>query len=344
MSTEVRIFSPVDDTPATRVKKHRWRKQILPLGEITYKGKKIRFDKEYLNRVKAAYEDRAFDQVSLQLANDRGEHPTEDQTKLDPSRWRGQVALMEVTDQGLFTELDVTPDMDRLLKKNPKLGVSAAIDQNYARVDGKFYPAAIQHILATIDPRIAGMASWEKVTLANEEADSVVDLTDEEVVQVTTETETPPNMPPSQEQIDAAVELLKGAGYSFDDTDATEDDTDEDSDDDEEYVEVEADPRVDALEVRLARSDFDNAKKEWLDAGVPPAMVDHAEELLTRPESDRIELSRTGHRIDAAEVVRKILEEAKGVVSLGREVGQHELESDPQKREESLLNAWEGMR
>jgi hypothetical protein len=56
------------------------------------------------------------------------------------------------------------------------LGVSARIVENYSRSDGKFFPAAIQHVLGTLDPRIPQLGSWEQVELANNPGTTVYDL------------------------------------------------------------------------------------------------------------------------------------------------------------------------
>ena len=55
-----------------------------------------------------------------------------------------------------------------MLSEHPYIGVSARIVEQYARSDGKFYPAAVQHVLATTDPRIPGLGAWQAVEMANE--------------------------------------------------------------------------------------------------------------------------------------------------------------------------------
>jgi hypothetical protein len=63
-----------------------------------------------------------------------------------------------------------------VLRENPRLGVSARIVEQYARADGAFYPAAIQHVLATHDPRIPQLGSWEQVNLSNDDGEPVVTI------------------------------------------------------------------------------------------------------------------------------------------------------------------------
>jgi hypothetical protein len=72
--------------------------------------------------------------------------------------------------------VEAGPDAAAHLSQYPDLGVSARIVEGYDRADGKFFPAAIQHVLGTLDPRIPGMRPWQAVEAANE-SDEVIDLT-----------------------------------------------------------------------------------------------------------------------------------------------------------------------
>ena len=63
-----------------------------------------------------------------------------------------------------------------MLTANPKLGVSARIVEDYARSDGRHFPAAIQHVLGTLDPRIPGLGAWQAIEAASPVPDTVIDL------------------------------------------------------------------------------------------------------------------------------------------------------------------------
>jgi hypothetical protein len=65
---------------------------------------------------------------------------------------------------------------DKVLKENPELGVSARIVEDYARSDGQHFPAAIQHVLGTLDPRIPGLGAWQAIEAASPVPDTVIDL------------------------------------------------------------------------------------------------------------------------------------------------------------------------
>lgn len=138
-----------------------WRKRLLPIGEIDYQGRKLSFDRDYLEDLAGAYNARAYDQVPFQIAPDDNKHTN------DPERFRGEVLGMDVQSDGLWITMKPTEAGDRLLTANPKLGVSARIVEDYARSDGQYYPAAIQHVLGTLDPRIPNLGAWERVELSN---------------------------------------------------------------------------------------------------------------------------------------------------------------------------------
>jgi hypothetical protein len=168
MPAEIRL--PFSRTPAQQAGANTWRKRLLPVGTIDYKGQKLTFDRRYLDGLAQSYRAGAYDQVPFQIADTDNRHTN------DPERTRGWVTGVEVKDDGLWVTAQVTPEGDTLLRTNPNLGVSARIVEDYARSDGKYYPAAIQHVLGTLDPRITGLGPWEKAVQMSNSADLVVDL------------------------------------------------------------------------------------------------------------------------------------------------------------------------
>ena len=150
-----------------------WRKRLLPVGQVEYKGMMLNFDRDYLEKLAKAFNSGAYDQVPFQLADHANTHTN------DPERYRGEVLGMAVKDDGLYVTITTTPEGNALLEANPKLGVSARIVEDYARSDGNYYPAAVQHVLGTLDPRIPQLGSWEPVEMSNGHAvgpDMVIDL------------------------------------------------------------------------------------------------------------------------------------------------------------------------
>lgn len=147
-----------------------WHKRILPVGDIEYQGRMLHFTRDYLAGLVKAFNSKAYDQVSFQLADSKNAHTN------DPERHRGTITGLELADDGLYATAQVTEAGERILAENPQLGVSARIVENYSRSDGKFYPAAIQHVLGTLDPRIPALGQWEPISLSNS-GGLVIDLT-----------------------------------------------------------------------------------------------------------------------------------------------------------------------
>jgi hypothetical protein len=150
-----------------------WRKQVLPLGTIDYKGRKITFSREYLSSLVKAFGDKAYDVVPFQFADAANSHSNA------PEQRRGTVRDLELTDDGLDIIVEAGQDAAKHLAEYPDLGVSARIVEAYDRADGKFFPAAIQHVLGTLDPRITGLRPWQAIDAANDDGD-VLDLTGEQ--------------------------------------------------------------------------------------------------------------------------------------------------------------------
>jgi hypothetical protein len=152
-----------------------WRKQLLPVGRINYKGRVIDFTREYLAGLVKAFGDRAYDAVPLQFADEDNKHTEK------PEHRRGTVRALELTDDGLDVIVSAGPEAAAYLTEYPDLGISAKIVEDYERADGKFWPAAIKHVLGTLDPRLTGMRPWQEIAAANDGDDGeVIDLTGSE--------------------------------------------------------------------------------------------------------------------------------------------------------------------
>lgn len=167
------LLTPLDMSNATRIGKNKFRKQILPLGSINYKGQRITFDRAFLSDLVRSFKDRAYDQVPFVLADGRNRHNE------DPRNFRGSVRDLVLTDDGLDAVLELSADGAKLIEDNPELGVSARIIQMLHKSDGRSFPRAIRHVLATMDPRVTGMRPWQPVDLSDDDNIEVVDLTAE---------------------------------------------------------------------------------------------------------------------------------------------------------------------
>lgn len=176
MSVRGAVLTPFTRTPAQRGTgpdgTRLWWKRLLPVGEIKYQDRILKFTKAYNDALVQSFNDGAYDQVPFQLADARNTHSN------DPERFRGDVVAMRSTSDGLWVGVVPTGRGEDVLEENPRLGVSARIVEGYDRSDGKFYPYAIQHVLGTLDPRIPQLGPWRAVGLANDHV-TTIDLTGE---------------------------------------------------------------------------------------------------------------------------------------------------------------------
>lgn len=170
--TTTATLTPYDLSAAVKVGNKMYRKQILALSTINYKGKKIKFDKAFLTDLANSFKDGAYDQVPFQLADADNRH------NMDPERTRGELVGVELTDDGLDGIFSVTDDGAKIIESNPKLGVSARIVQALEKSDGRSFKRAINHVLGTLDPRVTKMRPWQAVDLSEADKEiEVVDLT-----------------------------------------------------------------------------------------------------------------------------------------------------------------------
>jgi hypothetical protein len=154
------LLTPVTSGKPQRVGATMWRRQLLPIGDITYEGRKISFTRDYLARLVQAFRDKAYDAVPFQFASHDNKHTNKVEQR------RGTVRDLELTDDGLDVIVEAGKAAGDYLTEFPDLGISASIVEAYGRADGKFFPAAIKHVLGTLDPRLTGMRQWEPVTAA----------------------------------------------------------------------------------------------------------------------------------------------------------------------------------
>jgi hypothetical protein len=165
------VLTPFVQAAARQMGRDLWEKKLLPVGDVQYEGRVLKFTRPYLESLAKAFQDRAYPQVPFQLANDENKHTN------DPERFRGDVLGMNVRDDGLWVTVAATSQGSATLMDNPQLGVSARIVEDYARSDGQYFPEAIQHVLGTLDPRIPAMSGgWKQFELANA-PETTIDLT-----------------------------------------------------------------------------------------------------------------------------------------------------------------------
>lgn len=355
MATEI-LLTPTEGGDSIALSRTMFRKKILPLGTIDYKGRKIKFDRQYLTDLASSFHDGAFDQVPFMLADKDNAHT------MDPERYRGDIKGVEVGEDGLYGLLELQPDAAELVRKNPNLGVSARIVEGYDRADGKSFSRAMQHVLGTLDPRIPGLGAWQEVALSGYDGDAqVLNLT-----QSTYEGAEMPQKQPEGNVPDVDLSKLTDedlakllASLPDDEDEDDEDDTDMDdktrtpvgaslSNDHPAMIEL-ANQRTELakLKAEAATARFDAERERYIQTGVPPYMVDLARPILEASVPTTIDLSNgiESKTVDAGQIVREMLSKMAGTLELARERGynadfSNSGESDEDKERQNTLKLW----
>jgi hypothetical protein len=346
------FLTPKDEGGAVELSQTLFRKKILPTGTIDYKGRKITFDKAYLTDLATAYKANAYDQVPFMLADASNAHT------MDPERFRGEVQGVEVAEDGLWATLSLSAEAAKLVRENPKLGVSARIVEGYDRSDGKKFPRAMQHVLGTLDPRLPGLGAWTEVALSGYDSDSeVLDMTASEFEGDTTVPKTD-----DADLIDGLTreeyEALLASLELEDETDDTDEGAVEPepqkvvaqlSNEDRTSLDL-ANTEILALKAQNATTRFDADKRDYVQRGVPPALVELAREVLTAPDGAVLDFSNGTEtvKVDAAHVVRQLLDSAAGYIKLAQERGHsvdfsNETKTGDDDPDKAALEMWANM-
>lgn len=363
------FLTPTDEGSVVELSRTMFRKKILPMGTIDYKGRKINFDRQYLTDLATSFGE-AYDQVPFMLADSQNAHT------MDPERYRGECKGVEVGEDGLYGTFELTADAADLVKRNPALGVSARIVEGYSRSDGKHFPRAMQHVLGTLDPRIPGLGAWQEVSLSGyDQSAEVVDLTSsayeiEETAMADKHEQGSDDL--TQEEYDALMAYLEDLDgeETVVESEGAEDEGDEDEQDEDEPAASEREPAVAALsneddsaqsvlelaneqirQLKAARAEdrFEADKREYVRKGVPPALVELARPILTAPDGLTLDLSNgvEDKQVDAVNIVRQLLDSAVGYIDLARERGHSADFSDEgtsrNDEEDELLSLWAQM-
>jgi len=168
-----------------------FRKHILNLGDLHYKGKTLTLDEDWFSRVKANF-DSGVSMAQVPLANDRNEHSE------DPLRNTGEVIGIERDGRKVYDLIDVRdPEVAQRLADGRIMGASAFLHLDYedTRTGQKVGPALLHHCL-TNRPHVLDLEPYEEVVAATadlEEDGFVVLASPEEPV------------PPTREELLAAL-------------------------------------------------------------------------------------------------------------------------------------------
>jgi hypothetical protein len=367
MTKTTQILTPMSEGDAVELSGGLWRKQILPMRKVNYRGRVLDFSRKYLAEIADSFQRKAFDQVPAQLANDKNEHNN------NPRNTVGELADVELAADGLYGYFRPDEDGARILAKNPKLGVSARIFEGYTRENDKqYFPKALQHVLLTVNPHVSGMKPWERVELSAEpSADEVLDLSqasyeEEDMTQSTTkpdETEGGGKVTLELSADDAALfqkmladqkavleftESLEADDLETEDEDGDKGDTDDKGPDDVVLATLDTQGKqIIELTNQLREKDIAREVDRLAASGLAPAIIEAAKPLLSLGEAT-IELSN-GDSIEPATAARDLLNtlvelanQGLGFVTFDEEIGLSSDENDPVlKQRNALLDAWE---
>ena len=198
-----------------------------------------------------------------------------------------------------------------------------------------------------LDPRLPGLGAWTEVALSGyDSTDEVLDLTSaefegDETVAKTDEDETIDGL--SRDEYEALLASL--------DLDDDEDDTDEEpapttatavrepagaslSNENKTAIDL-ANEQIAELKRQRAEDRFAADKREYVRRGVPPALVELARPVLEAPDGFVLDFSNGvdgDKKVDAASIVRQLLDSATGYIALAQERG-HNLDFSAEGRE-----------
>ena len=169
MAGRLTVLTPNAEGNVVELGRKLFRKQLIPRAKIQYGDRELDFDEKYISNLAQSFRDRAFDTCPLVMADERNQHT------MSPTAATGEIVGVEETPDGLDILVSADDAAAKVLSENPRVGVSARIVEDFARSDGKTWPAALQHALITFAPRIPGLRPWEPIECSEETAD-VIDL------------------------------------------------------------------------------------------------------------------------------------------------------------------------
>lgn len=364
------LLAPVASGEAQTITPELFRKQVLRKGKFGYKGRELDFNEDYLNNLVKSFRQRAYDTVPFVLADEKNRHT------MEPERANGEVVGLEATPSGLDMIVRLSRTAAKIVQDNPRFGVSARIVEGLERGDGYRAPAAIQHVLGTWDPRMTGMSPWTAVEMSADDDDhEVIDLTsggdavplskadrekrldallglpEDRFAALIGEVE-----PKDQGAVGPYGLTEKEAEDILADLDGeTEEDTETGepegrtarvvpagaalANDDDQAIELaQLRESHNGVLAELGRERWKRERDRLLGLGVPPAMLDLAEPVLSRHEP--LELSTGEETLDVAKVVRALLDEARGTIDMSGELGHGgEIDMDETDRLHKLADA-----
>jgi len=157
----IEVLSPVSTAKAVELSRGKFKKQILPLTEIGYGGKKKKFDLAYMRKIVQSFRNGAYPYMPVKLA------PADNAHTQDVLRTGGKVVDLELSKKdGLVATLELNDDGTKAVElSGGEVPVSVRLIENLEHSDGAVFPVALHHVLITDDPNVRGMGPWQRVDL-----------------------------------------------------------------------------------------------------------------------------------------------------------------------------------
>ena len=137
-----------------------WRKQVLPLATIPWRGRELAFTPAYLADMAAAFAAGALDVVPFAFPGDRD-------YSNDPALIRGEVRSLEVVADGMDAIIAVDAEMGAFLAELLRAGgaapdTGARIIERYQTTDGREFPVVLAGVYTTDAPVLTGLRPWKR--------------------------------------------------------------------------------------------------------------------------------------------------------------------------------------
>lgn len=133
-----------------------WRKQILPLGVISFKGVEVDFTPAYLGNLAAAFAEDALDLVPFIREGPGGRLDN------DPERCCGIVRGLEAAADGMDALVAVGREGDAMLEADPGLPVAPRLCEKWRRSDGREFPVVLMALFTARASVLTGLRPWRR--------------------------------------------------------------------------------------------------------------------------------------------------------------------------------------
>lgn len=314
---DLKVQAPLSHGEKTKVGRKLYRKQILPIGaQVKYGEDTLDFSEEFVDQLLKNHQEGVFDQVPLVLADDANRH-TE-----DPEKFIGELKGIEKNGDSLDGLFEVTDRGAQILDDNPRLGTSPRLIYGYVRgADQKAYDGAVlRHVSATMNGYVPGQQDeWSTADLTEQPEGEVVDLTAHEYIPKGGVTVENKNDTPAEEQVPKGdeVKTVSLTEEQYADLSAKAEKGQQAYDLAEQAI---TDRRN--LESQLNSEKVEVQLTQYLNAGVPKAVVDLARPLLTgKAKEGEGENEKIVDLTDVmvAQNVREMLDTFQGTVKFGED-------------------------